>query len=226
MDAIRNQIADLVFSSPPPAPPPGIVEQQYIENVVFLGVVLCCLYLALVLIDSSEQEWEDIHFFQIIGACSVSASYFLGFAKYGYIQEEFHSVFMSVAIVCFSKHLAKLNELEPRLSNIMSTFTMVPAIFLITYKKNMFHLQSCSSMRMLLVLCSLIPFVLLLKTLRAVGYDREKRMLRFRLMGLYLLNLLFHTIVSPQHMCQARDAASATSVDLLFDASTLALAYT
>lgn len=228
MDAIKEKVTgavvDLLLSSPPPAPPPPdpLSQQQYIDNVIFMGFVLCMLYFSLILVDVTDtSDWSEVPFFQLAGAGFVTLSYLLGFLHFNSI----HSTVVSFAIICFAKHLAILNDLEPRLSNIIALFTIVPGIFLLAYKHQVFYLQSCDSMRMLLVVTSLIPVIMIVRTLKSVGYDREKRILRFRLIGLYVLVLMFHTIVSPQHMCQNMTNASATSTTLLFDLSILLIGY-
>jgi uncharacterized membrane protein YjjB (DUF3815 family) len=224
--SLENHIVDLLVSSPPPGPPPPSLEtDDFIDNTTFFGLVFSVVYLCIISMELSElEQWSDAPYFQIIGALLITASYLLGFLTG--VDNTSHGIFVSFAVMAIGKHLAERNELPAKVANILAMCTLIPGIFLLAYKEHVFHLAQCSSMRMLLVLSSLVPFTILIRTLKEVGYDREKRILRIKLIGLYLLILMYHTIVDPRHMCLKTESAKLSLINLIFDFGLLGLAYT
>ena len=210
-----------------PEPTPDSIT---VENITFLGTVSCIIYDALLLIDALDQyeETETIPRWLLLGATVVTASYLQGFTEYGTTSETFHATCIGLAFVFFGRHLSLLNTLERRTTNTVTVFTVIPLIFLLGFKLQFFKLQSCSSMRLVLVFASLVPLALVIRSLRQVAYDATMRRRRIRLVGLYMLNLIFHIVVNPMHACYAfgsapKDDARTSSLNLLFDMALLAV---
>jgi len=220
---VEQKVINLLVSSPPPAPPPPrLGDADITDNVTFYGLVLSILFICHLLIEN--EEWVDVPWFQLIGAASVTLSYMHAFV-YG-SSASIHSAFVTLAIMACAKHLAIRNELQPRMTNVILLSSVIPGLFLVAYKAHAFHLADCASMRSLLVLASLLPIILLMRTLRDT-HDKEHRILRFRLIGLYFLVLVFHMVISPRHMCETSgESAIVSTSSLLFDLSLLAMAHT